>query len=286
MSLFLQLLLVSRPVSWLNTAYPFAAAYLMVFQAIDPLFVVGTVFFLVPYNLIMYGVNDVFDYDSDIQNPRKGGIEGAISAKRLHRPILLAAAFTGLPFLAALFLMGNVRSNLVLAGIMFFVLAYSVPVLRFKERAFLDSVTSSLHFVGPLLYALSFQEIPIGAYPMIAAFFLWGMASHAFGAVQDVVPDRNAGIGSIATSWGASGAVRLSLVLYAASGLLLIAYGWPAAAVSLVSLLYIANIWNYRTLPDTSADHANRAWKRFIYLNFIAGFVITMVLIYISMSAP
>ena len=33
----------------------------------------------------------------------------------------------------------------------------------------------------------------------LSAFLLWGMASHALGAVQDIRPDREAGIGSIAT---------------------------------------------------------------------------------------
>ena len=45
-------------------------------------FVVGTLFFLVPYNLLMYGINDVFDYASDLRNPRKGGIEGGLVAAR------------------------------------------------------------------------------------------------------------------------------------------------------------------------------------------------------------
>ena len=37
------------------------------------------------------------------------------------------------------------------------------------------------------------------------------MATHAFGAVQDVVPDREAGIASIATAFGARATVRLAL---------------------------------------------------------------------------
>ncbi|HBS75362.1 MAG TPA: prenyltransferase, partial [Microbacterium sp.] len=48
-------------------AYPFAAAYLLTARQIDLTFVVGTLFFLVPYNLAMYGVNDVFDYESDLR---------------------------------------------------------------------------------------------------------------------------------------------------------------------------------------------------------------------------
>ena len=70
----------SRPISWINTAYPFAVAYFLTTGSIDTTLVVGTLFFLIPYNLLMYGINDVFDYESDLRNPRKGGIEGALLA--------------------------------------------------------------------------------------------------------------------------------------------------------------------------------------------------------------
>ena len=58
-----QLLGSSRPVSWVNTAYPFAAAYLLAGGGITAALVIGTLWFLIPYNLLMYGVNDVFDTD-------------------------------------------------------------------------------------------------------------------------------------------------------------------------------------------------------------------------------
>jgi len=73
-----QLFWSSRPVSWINTAYPFGATYIFITHKIDLIFLVGTLFFLIPYNLLMYGINDVFDYESDLRNPRKGGIEGAL----------------------------------------------------------------------------------------------------------------------------------------------------------------------------------------------------------------
>ncbi len=43
-----RLLIASRPVSWINTAFPFAAAYLVTTGRVDAAFVIGTVFFLVP----------------------------------------------------------------------------------------------------------------------------------------------------------------------------------------------------------------------------------------------
>src|SRR5690606_16455334 len=97
-----RLLLASRPVSWINTAYPFAAAYLLTARQVDAAFVVGTLFFLIPYNLAMYGINDVFDYESDLRNPRKGGAHGAVLDRRMHRITLWTAALTCLPFVVYL----------------------------------------------------------------------------------------------------------------------------------------------------------------------------------------
>ena len=61
--------------------------------------------------------------------------------------------------------------------------------LRFKEKPFLDSVTSSTHFVSPAVYGLVLAgaEFTTALWLILAAFFLWGIASHAFGAVQDVI---------------------------------------------------------------------------------------------------
>jgi 4-hydroxybenzoate polyprenyltransferase and related prenyltransferases len=75
----------SRPLSWVNTAFPFAAAYFIGTQTFDALFFVGTLFFLIPYNVLMYGINDVYDYESDLRNPRKGGAEGGLLPPALHR---------------------------------------------------------------------------------------------------------------------------------------------------------------------------------------------------------
>src|SRR5690606_6716138 len=130
-----------------------------------------------------------------------------------------AAVALCLPFVVAMVVLGPARSWPVLAMSLFAVVAYSAPPLRFKEVPVLDSITSSTHFVSPALYGL----IAAGALPdarsgaILLAFFLWGMASHAFGAVQDVVPDREGGIDSIATVLGAARTVRLAIVLWSAA---------------------------------------------------------------------
>lgn len=283
------LLLASRPLSWIDTAYPFAITMLLLDRPLDPpALLVGTVYFLVPYNLAMYGINDVFDYESDLRNPRKGGVEGAVLAPRHHRPVLLAVVVTNLPFLAALVLLGGPASWAVLAISVVAVVAYSAPGLRFKERPGLDSLTSSTHFVSPAAYAVALSgTVPDGrTLLLLAAFLCWGMASHAFGAVQDIPPDRAAGIGSIATALGAAPTVRVAAGLYALAGILVLASGPPTAPAALAALPYLAMVAPYLRLPDAQAERAHRGWRRFLGINYGVGAVLTMSLIAEAVLRP
>ncbi len=278
-----KLFVVSRPVSWVNTAYPFAAGYLLTTRHIDVTFIIGSLYFLIPYNLMMYGVNDVFDYESDKNNQRKGGVEGALLAKKQHKLVLITTALVNLPFLVLLYILSStIMSTIILSMVVFLVLAYSLPILRFKERPFIDSLTSSLHFVGPLIFGLSFSGFSTTSLLIVVGFFLWGMASHAFGAVQDIQADRAGGIGSIATMIGAQKTVWLSILLYAASGLVIASIGGAAIIAALINLFYIVNIIPFLHLIDADAEQANAGWKRFLKINYLAGFIVTMLLIAVS----
>lgn len=274
------LVVSSRPLSWVNTAFPFGLTYYLYVAEFDALFVVGTLFFLIPYNVLMYGINDVFDYESDLRNPRKGGVEGALLGPELHRPMVLLSALLPLPFLVPLILWGSLLSTGVLALALFFVVAYSAKNFRFKEIPFVDSVTSSLHFVMPAVFAMALVDAELTglSLTLLASFFFWGMASHAFGAVQDVLADREAGVGSIATAIGAKGTVRFAVVLYLVAGLVVLATPWPLPLIAPVALLYVGALAPWWSVSDEDAWKANRSWKWFLGLNFVAGAVVVLVL--------
>jgi 4-hydroxybenzoate polyprenyltransferase len=73
----LRLLYISRPVLWINTAGPatvgiWLAGDLWRWEVLPIL-----LWLTLPFNLLIYGVNDVFDQGTDAQNPRKGTLEGA-----------------------------------------------------------------------------------------------------------------------------------------------------------------------------------------------------------------
>lgn len=275
------LFMTSRPLSWVNTAYPFAAGYLVMGGAIDVRLIIGTLFFLIPYNLLMYGINDVCDYESDMRNPRKGGVEGAVTPRRYHQVIVWLAVLSCLPFVLTLVIMGNWQSGLVLTVVLFFVVAYSATGLRFKEMPLLDSVTSSLHFVGPLLYAYSLVGTTQAGWLAASAFFCWGMASQAFGAVQDIVPDREAEICSIATFFGARVTVWLAMLLYVAAIGLVACLGVAAWPVLAAGGLYIINLLPFVQIRDERSAEARTGWRRFLWLNYFTGAVVTMTLLMI-----
>lgn len=286
-----QVVASSRPLSWINTAFPFGAAYLLADGGLDAAFWIGCVWFLIPYNLMMYGINDVFDYESDLRNPRKGGVEGIVLDRRVHRLTIWSSVITNVPFVVVLAAMGSAVSNVVLAISIFAVIAYSAPVLRFKERPFVDSITSSTHFVSPAVYGLALAaargsdvEVTVPVVAALLGFFAWGIGSHAFGAVQDVMADRAAGIGSIGTALGARHTTWFALGAYLLGGVCLLLLPWPGTLAALLVLPYVANIWPYRSITDTTCEEANVAWRRFLWLNFLTGFLVTQLLIWITLA--
>ena len=282
MKLVSRLVVSSRPISWVNTAFPFAVAYFLGTGNIDVTLIVGAFFFLIPYNLLMYGVNDVFDYESDLTNPRKGGLEGALLEPKYHAATLWISTSFAAPFVIYLLAVGSVFSGALLLLVLFSVVAYSAKHLRFKEIPVLDSFTSALHFIGPMLFGLALAGTSlIGEVVMMAtiAFFLWGMASHAFGAVQDIRADKEANIASIATFFGARLTVKLAFGAYLLAALMLLGLPGRFQFAALAALPYLFVTAREFRITDETCETANRGWKRFIWLNFFAGAIISSLLI-------
>ncbi len=276
----LDLFRVSRPFSWINTALPFFAMAWTVHRGLSPSIILGTIYFLAPYNLLLYGVNDRYDYESDRLNPRKGGaIEGGmVGPGQIHR-LWAAIALTNVPLYLLLAWLGGPTPAVALAITVAVAIVYSMPPFRTKVIPGLDSATSSLHFVlpavcGGIAGGASLTGLP---WRLLLAFFLWGVASHALGAIQDVRYDREAGIGSIAVGLGARNTAVFSLVGYSVAVLLVASYGGSALAAAAALLPYV--LLAASCLTADVERQARRAWHGFLGMNLLAGFIITQVLL-------
>ena len=102
------------------------------------------------------------------------------------------------------------------------------------------------------------------------------MASQAFGAVQDILPDREAGIRSIATRIGARRTVWFSAVLYTLAVIAVTnvgIYAWPVAAAG---VLYLMSTLQFIMITDKTSAMARKGWKRFLRLNYLTGAIVTI----------
>jgi 4-hydroxybenzoate polyprenyltransferase len=274
-----ELLAASRPFSWINTCLPFLATAIAAGNRASWAVFFAGLYFLLPFNLLMYGVNDLYDYESDRRNPRKGGMEGAVLPPEVRRRTWLAVAVTNLPLLVAVAWLAGPVAGAALGLTACTALAYSVPPLRTKEIPGLDSVTSALHFTlpaacGGLVAGAAPDALP---WRFLAAFFLWGIASQALGAIQDVEYDRQAGVRSIATALGPRRTAGVCTAAYAGAVAIVASAGGAAllAAAALVPYVLLG-----ASCLGGESGQARRAWKSFLGMNLLSGFVITQLLLH------
>jgi 4-hydroxybenzoate polyprenyltransferase len=274
-----RLLLASRPFNWINTALPFLAVAISTGRPLSWAVALGTVYFLLPFNLLMYGVNDLYDYESDRRNPRKGGLEGAVLPPAEKWWLWGAVAATNLPLLALLAWLAPLPATAMLLVTAGTAVAYSAPPLRTKVIPGLDSITSALHFTLPAVCG-GLAAGALGALPwrFLAALFCWSIASQALGSIQDIGYDRVAGLRSVGTWLGPRTTAALSCVGYSLAVLLTASAGSPGAVLAAATLAVYVLL--AASCLGGSELQARRAWRSFLGLNLLCGFLLTQVLLH------
>jgi len=206
MSVARRLLVRSRPRFWLYLAGPVLVGLAYGADATgdlwSPTALALVAYFLLPANVFLYGVNDVFDAEVDRENPKKAGRERRYRGDAATTVATAASALLGVALLV--WLPAAARPWVV--GFLLLGAAYSAPPLRLKTRPPLDSVSNGLYVLpGAAAYAALTGTAP----PLLALLggWAWTMAMHTFSAVPDVGPDRRAGIRTTATVLGERGAL-------------------------------------------------------------------------------
>ena len=266
------LLRLSRPRFWLYLAGPvvvgvtFAADTTA--ELFSPLALVLFGYFLLPANVYLYGINDVFDRDVDAGNPKKEAREVRYDGSRA---VLIAVALSGLagalfvPFFAM-----RGQYGAAFATLLYLLLAteYSAPPLRFKTTPFLDSASNGLYVLPAVIAfaAVAGSLPPLGA---IAGGWLWAMGMHTFSAIPDIEPDREAGIRTTATELGEASTYR-----YCAAVWLLAAVVFATVHPFFTALLLVYPLLVFGIVrSDVDVDDA---YWWYPIVNTLAGMVITL----------
>jgi 4-hydroxybenzoate polyprenyltransferase len=220
-----------------------------------------------PFNLLIYGANDVFDQETDAKNPRKGTLEGARIRPGEARHIWRGVLLTNLPFLiyAVFFLPALATLWMILYALLF--VGYSVPPVRFKARPYLDSLSNAAYAFPLVFVPLALSALPV--WPAAIGLMAWSAAKHTFDAVQDVGEDRKAGIETTAVRLGFRGVILWSgsfwTLATACFALVNVTVALVNAAIA-GSLLYVL----YRN-PAPETGH--RLYKYSIAFPYVAGTV-------------
>ncbi|MGF1472361.1 MAG: UbiA family prenyltransferase [Rubrobacteraceae bacterium] len=266
-AVLLRLLHISRPVLWVNTVGPavigvWLAGHLWMWEALPLL-----LWLTLPFNLLIYGTNDIFDQETDADNPRKGSLEGARIQPDEVRPIWWAILLSNLPFLAYFLVTFPPAATFwVLLYIVLFV-GYSAPPLRFKARPFLDSLSNAAYAFPLVFVPLAVSGAVV--WPAAGGLMAWSAAKHTFDAVQDIPEDRRAGIRTTAVQLGARGVVFWSGFWWVLATAGFAAVNLPVALVNAAisgTLLLVL----YR---DPRPDTGHRLYPFSIAFPYVAGTV-------------
>ncbi len=230
---------VSRFRFWFYLAGPYTVGYVWgagrLLDLLSAEFLGYLVYFLLPANVFLYGVNDYWDEKTDRLNPKKRGKEHLVDAGERRALVSLLAVSMGL---SALFLLlqKDLAERLIFSSFLFLGYFYSARPLRFKAVPFLDLSSNFLYAVpGVFGYYQVTGSLP--PWIIILVAFLHTSAMQLFSAIPDIEYDERAGLTTTAVLLGEKASMLLCLVLWSSFSLTVIHIGGYALP-SFLPLVY------------------------------------------------
>ncbi len=269
-----QAITISRPLLWLNTSMPFLWALARGRRRFGLLDLVFLAFFTFPYNYFLHAVNDLFDFDTDRINPRKGGVEGALTPREELRGHAIASSVLMVPFLLLAAARLPWRATLSLASLLGLSLAYNAPPLRLKSRPVADSLTNVLYAL-PMQTGIHATGSTDAVAPATQVFASWGIAAHALTTITDREEDAAAGVTTIAVPLGNQATAAFAAGWFGVAAVRAAAWlrSWWAAVPFLP---YLAMCVAGRTVEGPGG---RLLYRWFLATNVTLGFVLTLAII-------
>lgn len=275
----------SRPRFWLYTAGPFLLGSVVGYvlhgsqNDLNYMYVGGMfLYFLFVANYLMYGINDYFDYETDLLNPKKDSKEVRVSSEirsTLKNWLVIAAMISAV---LIFFQPSNLTASLLVA-FLFGAVGYSMPPIRFKDRIILDSLSNGFYiFPGFLAYAVFAQTLP--PFIVIVACWAWSMAMHLYSAIPDILYDKKAGMQTTAVWLGKTKSLLLCVALWSLfAGALAVTLGWTVTTV----LAFVYPLIPLMHLKVSSLKVEKIYWW-FPYITTFIGMVATIEFLFYTIS--
>lgn len=263
------LLKISRPRFWMYTVGPFLIGYIagndIPFFWQNKYFALFLLFFLLPANMIIYGVNDIFDEETDKLNERKGE-DGYEYKLRLQDKKLLLISISLSLILGISLSLVNIKILILMCLFIFLAIFYSAKPLRFKASPFIDACSNFMYIVPGLIgYVLTTNNIPSILWWIIGLLYVAGM--QVYSAIPDIEADKAASIRTTAVYLGKDKALVFVLINWLLFSILLIFSVGPVMLLTLVYPLIPA------LLIGKDTKYVNKLYGYFYIVNIVMGFL-------------
>lgn len=240
-------------------------------------------YFLIPANIWIYWINDIYDYETDKLNPKKLEWYEALVTPKEQKSLWKWILRTTIPFVliavyqrVQLWIM-NYELWISLFAFLFFSGQYSAKPIRAKARPILDSFFSAWHYITTAIfgYLLVNPTWDINRYYVIAGMAR-AMAMHAFSAVPDIQADKDAKLATIATLLWWKATIWACFGLYLLASILSYSFLWRVSIVLWVAYCGLM-IWAATLYGDEKKLFA--LYKRFPWINTVSWMILFFVVL-------
>ncbi len=276
---------MERVLFWLKTSRPglwFATLWLYLLPThqqaniwTDPAFLLGLVYVLFPLNFLVYGWNDIVDYQADKVNPRKDTyLFGAKGSKAQLQRLWIPITLVQLPFWVAFVLFCGPHICLLLLGFIVINGLYNLPKHGLRSKPPLELLCQIGYLlIVPLSIAIN-ESDPLSTWAYVY-LLLFAWQSHLIGEVMDIEPDRLTGKRTTAT---VIGRIYTKVFIIALVGIEIAIVYVIFSDLIFAGMLFFGLIW---LIIDLILIYKNKVYsltemKLFGYLSNVVGFISMM----------
>lgn len=270
---------MSRPRFWMYCVGPYligigASTYFNTAFAHNPDIIYWLLFFTLPANLFIYGLNDIADSDTDEFNQKKGTYEAKVEQNE-KKIIVWASVVLLLPFIP-LFIRSSSIEQWALVVFLVLGALYSLPPVRLKARPIIDSLSNGpLYTMAGVMGYVAAGGNTFTWLPYLAAA-LWAATMHLYSAIPDIDADTKAGIRTSATVLGVRNSLIVCLCSYVLIALLLFISGY--GLLSLLAVPYLVLIGLSFKSQEKNASVFS-IYKIYPYVTYCVGALVYAVLV-------
>lgn len=268
---------ISRPRFWLYAGGTFlvglAAGASSLQSLLSVQWILYFLYFILPANIFIYGINDLYDDDTDAFNSKKDDKEHRlqIAERKFTKIFVWFSAILGI--IVAITSPTWQGSALVLVSV-FLAWAYSSKPFRFKAKPFIDAI-SNVHYavIGFAAYAMASGHWP-PLWAVLAAWF-WTASMHIFSAVPDIEADLKANLKTTAIFFGFNKSLVVTSLLWLGTTICLFVGNFHSPYSIIASLLYVIMPL---LLINSSHQRITKVYWYYPIINAVYGLVLFWIL--------